>query len=59
MLVSTNEALLETMHSTQVEAPIELLLSIVRSGASKESQRGQALTLTDPLRHYLAEVLYA
>jgi hypothetical protein len=57
LLLATGEALRGTEHESELTRPLPALLAAIRSGAPAESQRDQALAVTDKLRHYLAELV--
>ncbi len=57
LLFATAAALRETQHYSAFEGPAAELVAIVRSRADEEAKRDRVLDVTDPLRHYLAELL--
>lgn len=56
LLFATGQALRGTPHLPHFEGPATELLAVIRSGESVEEMRERALTVTDELRHYLAEL---
>ena len=57
LLHATAEALRNTPHHKELEGVLPALRQIMRSGATADDQRNQALSVTEVLRHYLADVL--
>ena len=57
LLVATATALHDTPHRPALEQPMGDLKAVAMSEATNEAQRDHALSVTDPLRQYLADVL--
>ncbi|NUP13547.1 MAG: hypothetical protein HOW73_46515 [Polyangiaceae bacterium] len=57
LVFATSEALRGTEHSRELERALELQSTTIRSGGSKQAKRDLALSDTDQLRHYLADLL--
>ena len=54
LLLASSVALIETIHSPQLQDAIERTQTVLRSGKALENKRDDALTETQTLREYLA-----
>ena len=58
LLMASSVALLETIHAPHIQDAVERTQTVLRSRKAPEDKRDDALTETQALREYLADILY-